>query len=170
MGKITVPEPLNTSHILSKFNCGETSLNEWLRNRGLKSQSLGAARNFVVCREHSSPVIGFYSLATAKVAYSVITCGLKRNISDPITVIILSRLAVDRHFQGKGLGADLLHDAILRIHRVAGHIGISAIMVHVLSDSAKRFYLYHGFTPSLTQLNTLFLPFQNYNKLMYCRF
>jgi len=165
MGKITAPEPLSTSHILSEFHCGEISLNEWLRNRGLKSQCLGAARTFVVCREHSSPVIGFYSLATAKVTCSAITCSLKRNISDPISVIVLPRLAVDRHFQSKGLGADLLHDAMLRIHRVAEHIGISAMMVHALSDTAKRFYLYHGFTPSLTQLNTLFIPFQNYNTL-----
>lgn len=76
---------------------------------------------------------------------------------DPIPVIILARLAVDVSLHGTGLGADLLHDALLRTLRVAENIGVRAIMVHALSDIAKEFYLHHGFTASATQQNTLFL-------------
>ncbi|SIR26307.1 Acetyltransferase (GNAT) domain-containing protein [Enterobacter kobei] len=76
---------------------------------------------------------------------------------EPIPVIILARLAVDASYHGKGLGADLLHDAVLRIYRVAENIGVRAIMVHALSDAAKNFYLHHGFVVSNTQENTLFL-------------
>lgn len=157
MGKVTAPTPLSHSHNLSEFRCGEGTLDEWLRTRGLKNQSLGAARTFVVCREHSSQVIGFYSLATGSVNHAIATGSLRRNMPDLIPVIILARLAVDVSFHGKGLGADLLHDAILRIQRVAENIGIRAVMVHALSDAAKKFYLYHGFTASVTQENTLFL-------------
>lgn len=157
MGKVTAPTPLNATHILSEFYCGEAVLDEWIRNRGLKNQSLGAARTFVVCREDSSQVVGFYSLATGSVTHTVATGSLKRNMPDPIPVIILARLAVDASFHGKGLGADLLHDAVLRICRVAENIGVRAVMVHALSNSAKQFYLHHGFTPSITQENTLFL-------------
>lgn len=157
MGKVTVPVPLDASHILSEFHCGESALDEWLRNRALKNQSLGAARTFVVCKEQSPKVVGFYSLATGSVTHAVATGGLRRNMPDPIPVIILARLAVDMSFHGKGLGADLLHDAILRITRVAESIGVRAVMVHALSDTAKQFYLHHGFTPSMTQKNTLFL-------------
>ncbi|MGQ3904816.1 GNAT family N-acetyltransferase [Mixta calida] len=157
MGKVTAPAPLDTTHILSEFHCGEATLDEWIRNRGLKNQSLGAARTFVVCREGSSQVVGFYSLATGSVTHAIATGGLRRNMPDPIPIIILARLAVDMHFHGKGLGADLLHDAVLRICRVAENIGVRAVMVHALSDAAKQFYRHHGFTPSATQENTLFL-------------
>lgn len=157
MGKVTAPVPLGLAHILSAFHCGEAVLDEWLRNRGLKNQSLGAARTFVVCQEGSSQVVGFYSLATGSVTHSISPGSLRRNMPDPIPVIILARLAVDKRFHGKGLGADLLRDAILRICHVAENIGVRAVMVHALSDSAKQFYLHHGFIQSLTQENTLFL-------------
>lgn len=76
---------------------------------------------------------------------------------DPIPVIILARLAVDVSFRRKELGADLLHDAVRRCYRVAENIGVRAIMVHALTESAKQFYIHHGFTLSKTQEQTLFL-------------
>lgn len=76
---------------------------------------------------------------------------------DPIPVIILARLAVDVSFHGKGLGADLLHDAVLRCYHVAENIGVRAIIVHMLTEEAKGFYLHHGFKASPTQERTLFL-------------
>ncbi|BCU57024.1 GNAT family N-acetyltransferase [Enterobacter kobei] len=157
MGKVTVPQPLNSSHILSEFHCGEAVLDEWIRQRGLKNQSTGAARTFVVCRGKTSQVVGFYSLATGSVTHAIAPGSLRRNMPEPIPVIILARLAVDASYHGKGLGADLLHDAVLRIYRVAENIGVRAIMVHALSDAAKNFYLHHGFVVSNTQENTLFL-------------
>lgn len=157
MGKVTAPAPLNATHILSEFYCGEATLDDWLKQRGLKNHSTGAARTFVVCRTGSSHVIGFYSLATGSVTHAIAPGGLRRNMPDPIPVIILARLAVDTAHQSQGLGADLLRDAILRICRVAQDIGVRAVMVHALSDTAKQFYQRHGFVPSLKQNNTLFL-------------
>lgn len=76
---------------------------------------------------------------------------------DPIPVIILARLAVDVSLHGKGVGADLLHDAVLRCYRVAENIGVRAIMVHALTEEAKGFYAHHGFKASQTHERTLFL-------------
>lgn len=157
MGKVTAPEPLNTTHILSEFYCGEAALDDWVRHRGLKNQATGAARTFVICKKNSSQVVGFYSLATGSVTHDIATGSLSRNMPDPIPVIILARLAVNTGYHSKGLGTDLLHDAVLRISRVAENIGVRAIMVHALSDAAKLFYLRHGFMPSATQERTLFL-------------
>lgn len=157
MGKVTAPVPLDTTHILSEFYCGESTLDEWIRHKGLKNQSAGAARTFVICKENSSRVVGFYSLATGSVAHLMAPGGLRRNMPDPIPVILLARLAIDTNYQGSGLGADLLHDAVLRICRVARHIGVRGIMVHALSEAAKQFYLRHGFISSQTQENVLFL-------------
>lgn len=158
MGKVTAPEPLNTEHQLAEFCCGEVVLDQWLKQRSLRNHAQGAARTFVVCREGSRQVAGFYSLATGSVSHAEATGNLRRNMPDPIPVVILARLAVDASFHGQGLGADLLHDAVLRCYRVAENIGVRAIVVHALTDAAKAFYQHHGFKPSSTQERTLFLP------------
>lgn len=157
MGKISAPAPRSSHHQIAEFCCGETVLDQWLKQRGLKNQAQGAARTFVVCKEDSHQVVGFYSLATGSVNHTEATGGLRRNMPDPIPVIILARLAIDCAFHGQGLGADLLHDALLRSYRVAENVGVRALMVHALTDSAKRFYLHHGFKASITQERTLFL-------------
>ncbi|HFK4066705.1 MULTISPECIES: GNAT family N-acetyltransferase [Enterobacter] len=157
MGRITAPEPLSSSHQLAEFVSGEAVLDDWLKQRGLKNQALGAARTFVVCKIDTKQVVGFYSLATGSVNHAEATGSLRRNMPDPIPVIILARLAVGVSFRGKGLGADLLHDAVLRCYRVAENIGVRAIMVHALTDEAKNFYLHHGFKASQTQERTMFL-------------
>ncbi|HFZ8993471.1 TPA: GNAT family N-acetyltransferase [Citrobacter freundii] len=157
MGRVTPPEPLTGSHQLAEFVSGETVLDDWLKQRSLKNQASGAARTFVVCKKGTKQVAGFYSLATGSVNHTEATGSLRRNMPDPIPVIILARLAVDLAFKGKGLGADLLHDAVLRCYRVAENIGVRAIMVHALNDEARRFYLHHGFKASQTQERTLFL-------------
>ena len=157
MGKVSAPTPLSSHHQIAEFCCGETVLDQWLKQRGLKNQAQGAARTFVVCKADSHQVVGFYSLATGSVNHTEATGGLRRNMPDPIPVIILARLAIDCAFHGQGLGADLLHDALLRSYRVAENVGVRALMVHALTDSAKRFYLHHGFKASTTQERTLFL-------------
>ncbi|SLO91600.1 putative acetyltransferase [Klebsiella pneumoniae] len=132
MGCITAPEPLSSAHQLAEFVSGETVLDEWLKQRGLKNQALGAARTFVVCKTGTKQVAGFYSLATGSVNHTEATGSLRRNMPDPIPVIILARLAVDVSLHGKGVGADLLHDAVLRCYRVAENIGVRAWFTRLL--------------------------------------
>ena len=106
----------------------------------------GASRTFVVCA--GTRVVGYYCLATGGVLSSEVPGRIKRNMPDPIPVVILGRLAVDRAWQGKQLGAALLKDAALRTLRVAESIGIRAMLVHAISENAKRFYLKYDFVPS----------------------
>ncbi len=117
----------------------------------------GRRENLCGLQGREPQVVGFYSLATGSVNHTEATGGLRRNMPDPIPVIILARLAIDCAYHGQGLGADLLHDALLRSYRVAENVGVRALMVHALTDSAKRFYLHHGFKASTTQERTLFL-------------
>ncbi|HHQ9216984.1 TPA: GNAT family N-acetyltransferase [Escherichia coli] len=157
MGCVTAPEPLSSFHQVAEFVSGEAVLDDWLKLKGLKNQAFGATRTFIVCGKSTQQIVGFYSLTTGSVNHTEATGNLRRNMPAPIPVIILARLAVDMSFRGKGLGADLLHDAVRRCYRVAENIGVRAIMVHALTESAKQFYIHHGFTPSKTQLQTLFL-------------
>lgn len=140
------PEKLRAEHDVSTFDCGEPVLNEWLRRRALQNQHSGASSTYVILNDMR--VVGYYSLAAGSVARETAPGGVRRNAPDPVPVVVLGRLAVDRAFQGQRLGRALLRDAILRTMQAADIIGVRAILVHALTERAKRFYQDCGFVPS----------------------
>ena len=141
------------------FNCGTSSLDEWLNKRALKNQDTGASRTFVVCE--SNRIIGYYALATGSVERLIAPGSMARNMPDPMPVIVLGRLAVDAQYQGRRLGAALLKDAILRTLSIVQNVGIRGLLVHAISEEAKRFYLRYGFQVSLIEPMTLLLSVAN---------
>ncbi len=143
---IGAPEVLQPEHDLSAFDSGVPALDDWLRRRALRNQESGASRTYVVISE--GQVVGYYALANGAVAQTEATGRTRRNMPDPIPVMVLGRLAVDARMQGRGLGRALLRDAVLRTMQAAELAGIRAILVHALSDDAKRFYERCGFQPS----------------------
>ncbi|MEZ0328521.1 MAG: GNAT family N-acetyltransferase [Dissulfuribacterales bacterium] len=143
---LSPPEPLSESHRLEQFDCGHEGLNRWLKTHGLKNQASGASRTYVVCE--GQVVRAFYTLAASAVATAAARSRLRRNMPDPIPVAVLGRLAVDRRFQGHGIGRALVRDAVLRVIQAAGAIGIRGLIVHALDDTAKGFYERLGFDVS----------------------
>jgi len=154
--KLHAPQPLTADHQLNTFNCGETSLDEWLKRRALLNQSNGASRTFVVVDE-SQLVMGYYALAAGAVHHQDATRSIRQNMPDPIPVMVLARLAVDIRTQGMQLGAGLLRDAVDRSLTVAKNTGVRALLVHALHERAKQFYLYFGFQASPVHPLTLML-------------
>lgn len=152
---ISPPEPLAAEHGLDAFDCGEASLNDWLKRRALKNQASGASRCFVVCDRNA--VIGFYSLSAGGIHHEGAPKSMRHNMPDPLPILLLGRLAVDQRYHNQGLGRALLRDAMLRAVRVAGDAGVIAILVHALSEQAKRFYLSRGFVESPLQPMTLLM-------------
>lgn len=154
---ISAPEKLVADHDLAEFDSGEPALDDWLRRRALANEESGSSRTYVVCV--GKRVVGYYSLAVGAVAHVGAPGRVKRNMPDPVPVMILGRLAVDKDFQGRGIGSGLLRDAVLRTVQAAEIAGIRAILVHALSDAATRFYQHHGFiaTPidSMTAMITV---------------
>ena len=150
---VSPPELLTAQHDVSDFTSTEPTLDKWLKRRALKSQKSGAARTYVVTSENF--VIGYYSLAVGSVTRSVSVSRVRRNMPDPIPVMLLARLAIDDSWQGRGLGRSLLRDAVLRAIQAADIVGIRALLVHAISDDAKRFYQYFGFQPSEIESMTL---------------
>lgn len=148
MSGYSSPRPINAEDELVDFDSGESSLDEYLRTRALANHIEGASRCFVTCRE--GRVVGFYALASAAVERVATPSRVRRNMPDPIPVILLSRLAVDRNGQGSGLGAHLLRDAIIRAVRAAEIIGVRALLVHALHEQAREFYSHFDFEPSPT--------------------
>ncbi|MEQ9861199.1 GNAT family N-acetyltransferase [Pectobacterium cacticida] len=140
------------------FRSSEPSLDEWLKRKASKKQTMGASRTFVVCESGGNQVIGFYALATGSIQRQSVSGALRRNMPDPLPVLVLGRLAVDERYHRRGIGAGLLKDAVLRSRLVAEQVGTKALLVHALSEEAKAFYLHWGFTPSEIQPITLLLP------------
>jgi predicted N-acetyltransferase YhbS len=143
---LTAPEPLAAHHDVTSFQSGEEALDTWLKRRALKNQVSGASRTFVVCE--GAQVLGYYALASGAVSVDAAPGRFKRNMPDPIPVVILGRLAVDQSLHGKGLGRALVQDAARRVLHAADTIGIRGMLVHALSEGAKNFYERVGFDPS----------------------
>lgn len=150
------PRALAATHLLDEFACGEASLDDWLKRRALPNQSSGASRTFVVAGRDER-VFGYYAMAAGAVSHSIATGGVRRNMPDPIPVMVLARLAVDRRAQGMRLGAALLQDAVNRTVAVSENAGVRALLVHALHDRAKRFYEHYGFQESPQHPMTLML-------------
>ncbi len=160
---LSKPTALHSEHLLDEFDCGNETLNEWLRKRALKNQGYGASRTFVICDQEK--VVAYYALASGSVQRELAPKSMTRNMPEPLPVIVLGRLAVNGSYKGQGLGAELLRDAILRSIFTSKNIGTSAILVHAISQEAKGFYEKHGFQVSPLESMTLFLSMRKLKKL-----
>lgn len=143
---VGAPEPLSERHDVESFSSGTESLDHWLKRRALKNQVTGASRTFVVCEGHR--VLAYYALASGAVAVHQAPGRFRRNMPDPVPVVVLGRLAVDRSWQGHGFGRALVGDAARRVLQAADTVGIRGMIVHALSLEAKAFYERVGFEPS----------------------
>lgn len=158
MINLSKPSPITANDILENFNSGEPSLDEWLKKRALKNQVSGASRCFVV--KSNNEVIAYYTLSAGAIGHETVPKAMKRNMPDPLPILLLGRLAVDQRYHNQGIGKALLRDAILRAVMVASDAGVVAILVHALSEQAKRFYLSQGFVVSPIQPMTLFMTLE----------
>ena len=154
--KLNAPIPLAATHILDDFACGEASLDEWIKRRALINHLSGAGRAFVVT-DQEGRVYGYYAMAAGAVSHQAATGNARRNMPDPVPVMVLARLAVDRRAQGVKLGASLLQDAVSRAVSVSQNAGVRALLVHALHDRAKLFYERYGFQESPQHPMTLML-------------
>lgn len=150
---LSAPTPLTTEHDTSTFASGTPSLDDWLKRRALKNQTQGASRTYVVCEDLQ--VRAYYALASGAVSIAEAPGKFRRNMPDPIPVVILGRLAVDARLQGLGVGRGLIRDAGLRVIQAADTIGIRGLMVQALSHEAKAFYEKVGFEASPLDAMTL---------------
>ena len=152
------PVSLAPHHVLTDFDCGEPALNDWLKHRARKNQSR-FSRSYVVCE--GDRVVAYYCVSVGAVERTGAPGKVRRNAPDAIPVSMIGRLAVDKAHAGRGLGADILADALRRIATAAQAIGIAAVLVQAKDDNAKRFYLACAeFIEFPAESRTLFLPIE----------
>jgi GNAT superfamily N-acetyltransferase len=150
---LSSPEPLTDEHQIDSFDSGEPVLDDWLRRRARANQASGASRTYVVCE--GKVIVAYYALASGAIAQAAVQGRFRRNMPDPIPVVVLGRLAVDRRYQGRGLGRALFRDAARRVAQAADTIGIRGIVVHAISEEARKFYIALGFDPCPDEAMTL---------------
>lgn len=140
------PRPLGPDHDIASFDCGVASLNHWLARRAAANQVSGASRTFVASEGRT--VVAYYALASSAVMPAAAPGRFRRNMPDPVPVVVLGRLAVATSHHGQGLGRALFQDAAWRVVHAADVIGIRGLVVHALSDEARDFYLRLGLEQS----------------------
>ena len=159
---LSAPEPLGSRHRLADFNSGVAALDDWLRRRAIANQASGASRVFVACE--AQRVAGDHALASGAVAIAAAPGRFRRNMPEPIPVAMLGRLAVDRAWQGRGVGRALFRDGATRVLHAADTLGIRGILVHAISEQARTFYLALGFEPSPLDPMTLMVTLADVRK------
>lgn len=160
----TAPLPITANQELANFDCGVFSLNEWLKRRALKNHASGASRCFVLCADLG--VVGYYCLSAGAISLNAAPKAMRRNMPEPLPILLLGRLAVDQRYHNQGIGQALLRDAMLRAVNVSRDASVFALLVHALSDQAKQFYLSRGFIESPLQPMTLMMTIETIRAIL----
>ena len=161
---LSAPQLLNSSHLISHFDCGKPALNEWLVRHAGQAQSSGSARTFVV--SDSDEIVGYYSLTVGQVDSIEAPIRIRKGMGQhPVPVVLLARLAVSLQHQGCGIGRGLLQDAVRRTLVIAEQAGIRALLAHPIDENASRFYLRFGFIPSPLREQQLLLLLKDARRL-----
>ena len=156
----TCPSPIQAAHDFVNFDCGKPALTDWLKNRALKQEGR-SARTYVVCSGSDGlTIVGYYTLATGGIERARAIRPLRQNMPDPLPVMVLGRLAVDKEFQNHGIGSGLLRDALRRTVQAAAIVGVAALIVHALDDEALAFYIKYGLVAFPQGSRILFMPVQ----------
>jgi GNAT superfamily N-acetyltransferase len=160
------PQPLAVDHDLDAFESGEPVLDEWLRERAFENARIGASKTYVICISAERRVVGFHALSMGQILNREATGAMRRGMPRTIPAVVLARLAVDRAWQGRGLGATLLRDAVTRAMRAAEEVSARLVVVHAISPAAEAFYRHHGFTRLPVETPTFALDLAAFRKVL----
>lgn len=163
--RYSAPELRSVEHDLFGFSCGEPTLDSWLHERAWDGQQRGSARTYVIC-DDDKRVVGYYALSAGSVIRANAPGNLRRNMPDPLPVIVLGHLAIDSTHHGQGLGMALVHDAMLRSLRASHAIGAVALVAHALNEGLRPFYQQLGFVEFPDESLTFFLRFRDIQQVL----
>jgi GNAT superfamily N-acetyltransferase len=159
-------QKFDRSYDRSKFDCGTPLLTDWLTRQVSQYERRDLSRTYVAVRFDEKKVLGYYAISNHRVSFESLPRDQAKGLPKiDIPVMLLGRLAVDKTVQGEGLGSFLLIDALRRAVRISDQIGIRAVEVNAIDNSARKFYLRYGFVPLRDDSHHLFLPIRVIRKL-----
>jgi GNAT superfamily N-acetyltransferase len=159
------PALLTEAHDSAAFDSGEPVLDDWLRHRAMDNLRAAASRTYVVCPVGSLKVAGYFALSMGQILAHEVIGSMRRNMPKAIPAVVLGRLAIDRQWQGRGLGRAMLADVIGRALRASTEVSARLVIVHAISPAAEAFYLHHGFTQLPVEAPTFAFDLIKYQKI-----
>lgn len=158
-------EALQPAHETSRFECGEPTLDDYLRQRASQDVRRRVAQVFVAVAPQATEVLGYYAVSAASFDREDLAPEAARRLPHyPVPAALIGRLAADRRTRGQRVGEFLLLDALHRVLRVSASLGVHAVVVDALHLDAARFYARYGFQPFPSQPLRLFLPLKTIEK------
>ena len=158
-------EPLNRSHNRNSFDCGIAELNGFLTKFANQNQKNSISKTFVAIQPpNKKDILGFYTLTTGQINFSQLP-DQQKHPRHPVSIARLARLAVNLKAQGKGVGGNLLFDALEKVKVASNMIGIFAVVVDAKDKNAQSFYKHYGFVELKNPDMALCLPMKTINKL-----
>jgi GNAT superfamily N-acetyltransferase len=152
-------EPLGRSHVRAQFDCGQPSLNDFLRALVSRYEKRNLGRTYVAVDGAEPRVLGYYTIASSALAFEALTPKIAKKLPrHPVPAVLIARLAVDRSAQGRRLGEKLLLDAFARCRELSEWLGIHAVVVEAIDEQARSFYEKYQFIPLLDRPFHLYLP------------
>jgi GNAT superfamily N-acetyltransferase len=159
------PALLTEAHDSSAFDSGEPVLDDWLRHRALNNMKVAASRSYVVCAVGSDRIAGYFALSMGQILATDVTGAMRRNMPRQIPAVVLGRLAIDRAWQGKGLGRGLLAEVMRRAVLASAEVSARLVVVHAISPAAEAFYRHHGFTRLPVESPTLAVDLLKFQRI-----
>ena len=153
-------EPLESKHNRKEFSCGKDLLDNYFWKQAKQDIKRKLSTCFVIADKKTNLVSGYYTLSSNSISNEVIPEYFKKKLPksySSIPTILLGRLAIDKNYQGKGIGKVLLIDSLRRCFEISDSIGIFAVVVDPLDDEAEEFYEKYGFI-KLPDNGKMFLP------------
>lgn len=145
MSQFTGPILLDNSHEINGFDCAKEPLNAFLVRNAITNQANGSSRTFVGLS--GNRVVGYYSLAVSSILHEDAPDRMAKGLArHPIPIVLMARFAVDKGYQGLGIGKGLYKDALKRCLNISGEAGVRAFMTHAKDEEAKALYLKLGMT------------------------
>ena len=150
------------NHQRASFDCGYPILNEYLKRYARQNHNKGTAKTIVaISASGGLKIDGYYTVSSSVIEFESLPDSYQRRMpAYPIPAVLIGKLAVDNSVKGRGLGRDLLVDALARTVRASQEIGIFAVRVDAIDLQAKEFYLKHEFIPFQDRELSLFLPIE----------
>jgi GNAT superfamily N-acetyltransferase len=142
----------------SDFACGKEALDYYFRNQITQDIRRNIAKAFIAIHTATGAVAGYYTLSAAQVSLRDLDDDWRRKLPRyaALPAVLVGRLAIDRRFQGHGLGPSLLADAAIR--SIQSDIGIHFLIVDAIDDQAVLFYQHHGMRRIPDMEHRLFIP------------
>jgi GNAT superfamily N-acetyltransferase len=152
-------------HDVSAFSCGNPTLDDYVRRIVARDEAQHTAATYVALTtgwpSESQRVFGFYTINS----FSFPKQQARRRDRDkhlggydPVAAVLIGRLALDREFQGRGLGGALLTSALAQVLKIRETLGVAAVVVHAIDEGATTFYERHGFTRFRDEPTHLYFP------------